>query len=145
MALENVPVFPSVSQLLRLGRKWHGTPPEKKSWKQARKKFELAVCEHCGLDLNHHGIGFASKRAALRYRGAVDHIVPERLALLIGKNPHEPLNLMCLAASPCHGIKTSADRYICAGDVARYLEILQANNWPMDRVQAALAFYGIRP
>ena len=133
------------SELLRLGRRWPGVAPEKDGWKDASKRFRFAVCEHCGLDLNHHGIGFASKKAALRYRGAVDHIVPERLALLIGKNPHEPLNLMCLAASPCHGIKTSADRYICAGDTARYLEILQQNNWPMDRVHAALAFYGIRP
>lgn len=54
--------------------------PEK-GWKQARKKFELAICEHCGLDINNHGIGFASKRVAARYRGAVDHIVLERLAL----------------------------------------------------------------
>jgi hypothetical protein len=118
--------------------------PQKKEWKDASRKFRFAVCEHCGLQLNHHGIGFASKKAALRYRGAVDHIVPERLLLTLGRaNPHEPINLMCLAASPCHGIKTSADRYICEGNTARYLEILEQNNWPMDRVRAALAFYGL--
>lgn len=142
MALENLSVFPSASQLLRLGRRWHGESPEKKDWKKARKKFELAVCEHCGQDLNNHGIGFASKRAAMRYRGAVDHIVPERLAMLTGKNPHEPINLWCLAEC-CHNrIKTPADKLLCEGDRVGFLSVLRENGFPMERVEAALAFYG---
>jgi hypothetical protein len=124
-------------------RRWRGLEPKKQGWKQARKKFELAICEHCGLDLNNHGIGFPSKRAALRYRGAVDHIVPERLILLTRMNPHEPINLICLAES-CHNrIKTPADKLLCEGDRAGYLRTLEENGFPMERVRAALAFYGL--
>ena len=145
MSSEKVPAFPSASQVLRLGRKWPGKPPEKKDWKHARRVARFAVCEHCGLDLSTHGVGFASKREALRFRGAVDHIVPERLAVQISrKNPHDKVNLMTLAAA-CHGVKTSADKYLCEGDTARFLGILEKHGWPMDRVYAALAFYGVRP
>ena len=75
-----------ILRIVRFVRRRPGMAPVK-GWKQARKKFELAICEHYGLDLNNHGIGFASKRVAMRYRGAADHIVLERLALLTGKNP----------------------------------------------------------
>jgi hypothetical protein len=143
MASEKLPVFPSVPQGPLVSRKWPGKRPEKKGWKRARRVAEFAVCEHCGLNLNNHGIGFASKRAALRYRGAVDHIVPERLALLTGKNPHDPLNLWCLAES-CHDrIKTPADKLLCDGDTRGFLARLKDNGFPMERVKAALSFYGL--
>jgi hypothetical protein len=143
MASEKLPVFQSFPQVSRVSRKWRGKRPKKKGWKQARRVAEFAVCEHCGLNLNNHGIGFASKRAAMRYRGAIDHIVPERLALLTGKNPHDPLNLWCLAES-CHDrIKTPADKLLCDGDTPGFLARLRENGFPMKRVESALAFYGL--
>jgi 5-methylcytosine-specific restriction endonuclease McrA len=125
-----------------MGFSWSGKRPKKKGWKSARKKFVVAECEHCGAQLNRHGIGSPCKAIALRFGGAVDHIVPERLALLTKKNPHDPVNLMCLAR-PCHGIKTVADWHLCRGDKAKFLEILRKYNWPMERVEAALTFYGL--
>lgn len=117
-------------------KRWPGKPPQKKDWKRASRGVRFAVCEHCGLQLNNHGIGFAGKAAALRYRGVVDHIVPERFILTRGlQNPHEAINLKCLTASPCHGIKTSADRFICEGNVLRYIQILNQNGWPSPAMQ----------
>ncbi len=128
---------------MRLPARWYGKTPKKKGWKHARLVARFAVCEHCGLELNNHGIGFAGKRAAIRYRGAVDHIVPERLCLLTRKNPHEPLNLICLAER-CHNrIKTPADKLLCDGDTPGFLARLEEHGFPMERVRAALAFYGL--
>jgi hypothetical protein len=128
---------------LSLFRKWPGEKPDRQFWPKARRKCLYAICEHCGRELNAHGVGFASKAEALRFPGAVDHIVPARyVAMVSGKNPNDPVNLMTLAIS-CHGIKTGADRHLCEGNKARYLEILETNHWPMERIHAALAFYGL--
>ena len=63
-----------ILRIVRFVRRRPGMAPEK-GWKQARKKFELAICEHCDLDLNNHGIGFASKRVAMRDRLALQYAV----------------------------------------------------------------------
>jgi len=79
-----------------------------------------------------------------KYIGAVDHIVPERLVLELRPemNPHERTNLMNLNRV-CHGLKGAADAKLCRGDKLGYLQILRENNWPMERVEAALAFFHI--
>lgn len=134
-----------IVQTLSQFRKWPGRVPNRHLWPKARRKCLYAVCEHCGRELNAHGIGFdtAGKLQRFGSAGHVDHIVPARLVeLRTRKNPNEPLNLWTLAVT-CHGIKTGADRHLCEGNRGRYLEILEANHFPMDRVRAALAYYGL--
>lgn len=82
--------------------------------------------------------------AKILYEGVIDHIVPERLVLKLcpEKPPHFAVNLMCLAKS-CHGEKGAADRALCKGDKLEFLRILRENGWPMERVEKALAFYGM--
>ena len=101
MASEKRPAFAPFMQGSPLSRRWPDKRPQNEDGKRARRAARFAVCVHCGLDLNNHGIGFASMRAALRYHGAVDRAVPERQSLLIGINPHDSLNLWCVAKS-CH-------------------------------------------
>ena len=135
--------FPKKKRKRRVSKKWYGRTPEKAGLWDLRRAV-LAMCAtHCG------GCG---ERFATRIEGGiwiglaelvhVDHVCPERLILkLCTQDPHEPINLMPLHIR-CHGIKTSADRYLCRGDKLRFLEILRRNNWPMERIAAALAFYG---
>jgi hypothetical protein len=130
---------------LYLFRRWPGRTPSRRFWPKARRKAFYSICEHCGRQLNAHGIGFDSAGELERFgsSGHVDHIVPARyVALHSRKDPNAPVNLMTLAIT-CHGIKTGADRHLCEGNKARYLEILQANHFPMDRVHVALAYYGL--
>jgi hypothetical protein len=44
---------------------------------------------------------------------------------------------------PCQGIKTAADRYLGRGNKFRSLKILHSNNWPMERIESALASYAL--
>ena len=120
---------------------WYGKKPRKLGWKDAREEFVLGKCEHCRAECVEHTI--VGTNLYVKYVGAVDHIVPERLLLQLSeKNPHESINLMCLH-KVCHGIKIGADRLLCRGDKLGYLQRLRENGWPMDRVEAALAFFGI--
>lgn len=122
-------------------KRWFGQAPRKEGWTDAREAFVLARCEHCAAETVEGKK--EGETLIVRYTGHVDHIVPERMILQLcpGMNPHDPINLMCLARS-CHGIKTSADRHLCRGDKLRFLQILGERNWPMGRVHTALKFYG---
>jgi len=71
------PIFRSPS----LFRKWPGGKPDRRFWPKARRKCLYAIGEHCGRELNAHGVGFASKAEALRFPGAVDQIHSPRLAV----------------------------------------------------------------
>lgn len=117
-------------------------------------------CEHCGKCVLYRAealllnaipangplaIPERCKRVLVyRFGGAVDHIVPERLILEFRPqmNPHDPRNLMTLAAK-CHGIKTHADAKLCRADRLGFLEMLRKERWPMERVEKALAIYGL--
>ncbi|MGH9735453.1 MAG: hypothetical protein ACRD8A_12795 [Candidatus Acidiferrales bacterium] len=139
-------------------REWLGVRPRKRGWIVAREAAEKEHCEHCGqmvlyraeaLLLNAipaNGLLAIPERCkrvlVYRFGGAVDHLVPERLILQFrpDMNPHHPLNLMTLAVR-CHAIKTQADARLCRGDKLGFLDVLRKHDWPMERIEAALALY----
>jgi HNH endonuclease len=88
--------------------------------------------ESCGVDFKQVGIS--------RH---VDHIVPVRLIrrLKVG-NPDRRENLQCICGS-CHGCKLQADHRLCLGDKLGYLEILRTHHFDLERVERALALYGL--
>lgn len=74
----------------------------------------------------------------------VDHIVPERIAVETGKDPHAAINLICILPTE-HGQKRAAEDDLCkAGDMVTYIRVLNQLGWPMTRVYAALDFYGMK-
>jgi hypothetical protein len=94
-----------------------------------RDKCEV---ESCAEDFDQAGV-----------RRHVDHIVPARLIrrLKLG-NPDRQENLQSLCGS-CHGCKLQADHKLCLGDKLGYLEILRRHGFKMERVERALALYGL--
>lgn len=138
--------FPKRKRSRRRSLKWFGRKPKKQGWTDAREPAVKSVCEVCGestivkkqeldenLNFNIWDVNSAH----------IDHVVPERLVLkLTDQNPHELVNLMSLDSS-CHGTKTSADRHLCRGDKLRFLQVLRENGWEMQRVEAALKYYGM--
>jgi hypothetical protein len=114
--------------------------PEKRGWIKAR---QLGVTSRCEVS----GYVFATvkaRRQVTYMNRIVDHIVPERLAVTTGKNPHARINLICLHSNE-HGRKRSAeDQLLKSGNMLHYLQELNRLGWPMDRVHAALKFYGIK-
>ncbi len=88
--------------------------------------------ESCGKDLTQPGV-----------RRHVDHIVPARLIrrLKLG-NADRRENLQSLCGT-CHGYKLQADHKLCMGDKLGYLEILRRHGFNMERVDRALALYGL--
>jgi hypothetical protein len=57
--------------------------------------------------------------------------------------PHARINLICLSVEE-HGRKRSAeDALLKSGDMLTYLSELNRLGWPMERVHAALKFYGM--
>lgn len=125
--------FPKKKRRRRPNRKWFGRKPQKQDWATAREPLLRGPCALGPV----HGDAFAHTKAA-----AADHVVPERLVLKLcrGKNPHASVNLMGLCRRH-HGLKTSADRLLCKGDKLGFLAVLRKAGWPMEKVEAALAFY----
>ena len=119
--------------------KYQLSKPKKRGWNKARQPGLTTMCEITGQ-------AFASVRQGKRLiylNRIVDHIVPERLAVETAKNPHARLNLICIHANE-HGKKRAAeDQLLKAGNMLRYLQELNRLGWPMDRVHAALRFYGL--
>lgn len=74
---------------------------------------------------------------------STDHVIPFSAIcrFAAGMNPDLSLNLMSLCR-PCHGIKTGADRHLWRGDILRFVQMLRAGNWPMERLAAAGRHYG---
>ena len=66
----------------------------------------------------------------------VDHIVPFRLV-----NRNDAVNLISLC-NRCHTRKTQMERYLLKGDMVSFKQKLNLRQWPMDRVEAALAWWG---
>jgi hypothetical protein len=114
--------------------------PEKRGWVKARDVALMPRCEVSG-----HVFATIRSRKQILYVGRiVDHIVPERLAAATKKDPHVRLNLICIS-DYVHGRKRAAeDQLLKSGDVLTYLSTLAMQDWPMERVHAALRFYGIR-
>jgi hypothetical protein len=79
------------SELLRSGSRWPGIGCREKRLEAGVE--EVRACHLRALrprsQQSRHRV--CRKRAATRYRGAVDHIVPERPALLTGKDSGESL------------------------------------------------------
>lgn len=92
---------------------------------EARKRDEYK-CQVCG------------KAQDKRQKLSVDHIIPYRLVLC-----NELLNLISVCRTPCHNSKTSgAEACFLRGDVLGFKSKLNANGWPMERVQQALSWWG---
>jgi hypothetical protein len=114
--------------------------PEKRGWTNKRDVALTTKCEISG----HQFASIKSRRSTLYVNRVVDHIVPERLAVTTGRDPHVRLNLIC-THSNVHGRKRAAeDKLLKSGDVLTYLQELTYQGWPMDRVHRALFFYGIK-
>jgi hypothetical protein len=118
----------------KLNRKWPGRSPSRRQWRKLRVLGVRSKCENesCGKDFNQASV-----------RRHVDHIVPARLIrrLKLG-NPDRPENLQSLCGT-CHGCKLQADHKLCLGDKLAYLEILRQHGFNMERVDRALALYGL--
>lgn len=74
---------------------------------------------------------------------SVDHIVPYRIAKVIGAdigiNPNDLRNLLCMCRS-CHMKKTAVETLLLKGDVMGFLSGMAVFNLG-DRVMAALRLF----
>jgi hypothetical protein len=115
-------------------------PHRGKQWKAARLAAERDFCEACGAFV-HEQLGNGE---VLRIHPPIDHIVPEAFLRLFcaDADPHDPVNLMSLDGR-CHGMKLAIEAKLFRGDALGFLQGLRELNWPMERVQAALKFYGL--
>lgn len=106
---------------------------------EARKQlslFEVAKCEITGTTEKEH---VKLHKCGLH----MDHIIPARIAAEAGKNPHAPVNLMWLS-NTSHGQKKAAEEQLKGkGGMYGFVLKLKQDNWPMERVKAALEFYGL--
>jgi hypothetical protein len=115
-------------------RKWPGTSPNRRGWKNHRTSALKGNCEveSCGYDFKQPG--------ANRH---VDHIVPARLiSKLRAGNPDRRENLQCICGT-CHGYKLQADHKLCLGDRLSYLGILRTHHFDVARAERALDLYGL--
>jgi len=115
-------------------RKWPGTSPSRRGWKNHRVSALKGTCEvlSCRIDFRTPGTN--------RH---VDHIVPARLIrkLRVG-NPDQRENLQCICGT-CHGYKLQADHKLCLGDRLGYLEILRTHHFDVTQAERALALFGL--
>lgn len=115
-------------------RKWPGTSPNRRGWKGHRGTALKRNCEvlSCGVDFKSSG-----------RRAHVDHIVPAGLIRkLRAGDPDNRENLQCICSTD-HGYKLQADHRLCLGDKLGFLQILREHNFDMERVERALAVYGM--
>ncbi len=114
-------------------------PRRGKEWKIKRLAAERDYCEICNIFLH---IQLADK--VVRTHPPIHHIIPESFLCRFapGADPHVPVNLMCVCKS-CHGNVLSIEAKLFRGDKLGFLQGLRERNWPMDRILAALAFYGL--
>lgn len=94
---------------------------ESRAWR--KKEPKCAVCQKKATTVDHI-VGFSIIR---HFASAME--------------PDSQINYMSLCR-PCHIIKTHADRHLYQGDLLRFRGLLNSNNWPMDRVESALKYYG---
>ncbi len=98
-----------------------------KQAKKARKR-DNNICGVCGKP--------KSKGEAL----SVDHIIPYRMFQC-----NELVNLISLCRG-CHSVKTSAiETKIMEGDKLGFLQKARESQWPMDRIEDALVYFGKSP
>jgi hypothetical protein len=120
--------------------KYQLSKPKKRGWDRKRQLGLTMMCELTGYVF----AAVKSRKSIVYVNRIVDHIVPERLAVETGKDPHARINLICIHANE-HGRKRSAeDQLLKAGNMLHYLQELTRLGWPMDRVHRALNFYGIK-
>lgn len=72
----------------------------------------------------------------------VDHIIPFRLMLQWQMMPNDGINLLTLC-TPHHTIKTRAEDFLLKGDVRRFIDRLNAMNYPGLALKMALANAGL--
>ena len=69
---------------------------------------------------------------------SVDHIIPYRLV-----KENALVNLISICRAPCHATKTQvAERCFLRGDMLGFLKGLREASWPMDKVDAAIEYWG---
>lgn len=74
-------------------------------------------------------------------RKAIDHLCPIRLAAQSEADPHDLRNLLGVCVGH-NNSKKRAELMLAAGNRLGFLEYLRMRNWPMERVESALAIYG---
>ena len=132
-----------VYRVLHVDKKWR--PYWRKKRKRDRRQQSFSF-----LERPKKAIPAAVRRALATHcevegcekpRQAADHICPIRLAAgMAGSDPHDPRNLMAVCVSH-NNSKKRAELMLAAGNKIGFLEYLRTRNWPMDRVESALALY----
>jgi 5-methylcytosine-specific restriction endonuclease McrA len=97
--------------------------PEQSAECRKRDGFKCQVC---------------GKPQAKGQRLDVDHIVPFRSVLR-----NDLVNLISVCKAPCHVRKTTtAERRFLRGDYLGFKRLLNQQGWPMERVEAAIKWWG---
>lgn len=102
-----------------------------------RKQLKLfeAICGVSGIGSDAHVKRFKSDLH-------LDHIVPARIANDANGDPHNDVNMMWLAHD-IHATKLKAEEFLRRARPADFVLTLQIGGWPMERVKAAMKFYGM--
>ncbi len=89
-------------------------------------------------DRDRHRCQVCGKEEAKGQKLDVDHIIPYRLVLR-----NDLVNLLSICKAPCHARKTTtAERAFLRGDFLGFRGELNKQHWPMDRVEAAVSWWG---
>lgn len=95
---------------------------------EARER-DLHICQVCG------------KPEKKGQKLDVDHIVPFRLV-----QRNDMVNLLSICKAPCHTSKTTgAENYFLKGDILAFRQKLNQAGWPMEKVNAAIEWWGKIP
>jgi len=93
---------------------------------EAARQRDGLKCQVCG------------KPQAKKEKLSVDHIVAYRLV-----KRNDLVNLISVCRAPCHNSKTHrAERMFLEGNLLGFKQELAMANWPMDKVEAAIQWYG---
>jgi hypothetical protein len=116
------------------------TYPRRLKWKQIRAECAKPTCEVTGVPLYVP----SEDPEKLVYIGALDHICPERFLRRFapGLDPHLPLNLITVCSS-LHAKKRRAEDALFRSDLLTFRGELNRLEYPMERVDEALRFYGL--
>lgn len=131
---------------------------ERKKERRARRKLKRRTLQE------YPSAGFAAKRKQMKLFEAeprceitgitesghikkfgsglhLDHIIPARIAAESSKDPHMEVNLMWLSHS-LHAQKKGAEEQLKGkGGMYGFILKLKQDNWPMERVKAALEYF----
>lgn len=113
-------------QTWRGGQNKHYRGPDWPQKSKAARKRDGHICQVCG------------KPQQKGEKLSVDHIIPYRLV-----KRNDLINLISICRAPCHASKTGgAEADFLRGNILGFNQRLNAAGWPMERVQAAMSWWG---